>query len=599
MIKTNLENYLDFYSTLKNPGYAVLVTGEWGSGKTYQVLKAIPPDIQCHVSLFGLSKSEEVYSTVFAKMYPGKNFAKKVLEMTKDISSEVAGLTLGAGTIAGGLLSPLIKQTVDKEKIIIFDDLERCSIPNDDILGVINQYVEHHQCRVIILAHDKKTHSDFIESKEKIIGHSIKIKPQLDEAATFFFQEHHNLNNFNYIKPIILNAFKRTDCKSLRVLKSLISDCSRLLNCLEPIYIKNKVAMKEVFTTFCLIDIEYRLGNLSAEDIPNIPITYVKFLTLVKENEKATEEVKLKNEKLIKFLNKYFLESLKRRTLGNDVLSSIFTEGNYPKDDILNDLKQSMYFYDQIKHPAWLTIYNFDNLESKDVRIAIDEMFNDLKNLKIVDIEDILHSFYASYILSNFKEIDLTFYDLYKLQIEYIDKLLENDLLLPEPLQYDHYGDSVYARPRKGSYWKNEAYQDYIDMVIEHIKLSRTKSKERRRTDYITDILSALESDYDRFRLLLVGDGEQAGLYSNIDILKDILPQDFLAHWFMQPIDKLDLITSILIKRYSNAKNSILINEKLWLSELCITIMFEAKNYQGIDRARIERLVPLGTSSMF
>ena len=599
MSKTNLENYLDFYSTLQNPGYAVLVTGEWGSGKTYQVLKAIPEEIQCHVSLFGLSKSEDVYSTVFAKMYPGKSFAKKILEMTKDVSSEVAGLTFGAGAIAGGLLSPLIKQTVDKEKIIIFDDLERCSIPNDDILGVINQYVEHHQCRVIILAHDKKTHSDFIESKEKIIGHSIKINPQLEEAAICFFQEHHNLNNFNYIKPIILSAFKKTDCMSLRVLKSLISDCSRLLSCLEPLYIKNKLAMNELFTTFCLIDIEYRLGNLSAEDIPNIPVSYLQFLSFTKENEKANAEIQQKNKKLIGFLNKHFLDSLKKRMLGNDVLTSIFTEGNYPRIEIINDLKKSRFFYDQIKHPAWLTIYNFDNLDSKDVRNAINEMFNGFKNLAIVDIEDILHSFYASYMLSNIRELDLTFYDLYDFQIEYIDKLFENNLLLAEPLQYNPYGDSVYTRPRKGSYWKNDAYQYYIDMVIEHIKIRRKESQIRKRSDYIADILSALESDYDRFRLLLIGDGEQVGLFSNIDILKDIPPIDFLAHWFMQPLTKIDLITSILLKRYGNAKNSIVINEKLWLSELCTTIMLEAKNYQGIDRARIERLIPLGTFSMF
>lgn len=599
MIKTNLENYLEFYSNLKNPGYAVLVTGEWGSGKTHQVLKAIPLEIQCHVSLFGLSKSEEVYSTVFAKMYPGKNFAKKLLEMTKDISGEVSGLTLGAGAIAGGLLSPLIKQTVDKDKIIIFDDLERCSIPNADILGVINQYVEHHQCRVIILAHDKKTHSDFIESKEKIIGHSIKITPQFDEAASCFFLQHHNLNNFSYIKPIILEAFKKTDCKSLRILKNLISDCSRLLYCLEPKHIKNKLAMRELFNSFCIINVEYRLGNINSEDIPDIPISYLKFLSLTKEIEKAPEELRLKKEKLITFLDKHFLDNLRVRTLGNDVLESIFTEGNYPKSEIINDLMNSKFFYDQIKHPAWLTIYNFDNLESKVVKDAIDEMFNDLKGLKILDIEDIMHTFYAAYMLSDIQEIDLTFNRLYDFQIDYINNLLEKDLLLPENLQYDPHGDNVYTRPRKGSYWKNDKYQHYMDMVIDHIKSSRKVSQQRRYPVYIADILSALESDINRFRILLIGDGEQAGLYANIDILKHIHPQDFLIHWLMQPTIKLDMVGSILLKRYSNAKHSILINEKLWLSELCVTIMFEAKNYKGIDKSRIERLIPYGTFSMF
>ncbi|ECR7588392.1 hypothetical protein F2C00_09385, partial [Salmonella enterica] len=163
MNKTNLEIYLDYYIGLDAPGFAVLVTGEWGSGKTFQVMNAIPSNLQCHVSLFGIVDSQEVYSTVFSKMFPGKNFAKKLIEMTKDISGEIDGLTFGAGSLAGNILSPLIKLTVDRNKIIIFDDLERCPMSNKEIFGVINQYIEHHQCKVVILAHDKEAHNEFIK----------------------------------------------------------------------------------------------------------------------------------------------------------------------------------------------------------------------------------------------------------------------------------------------------------------------------------------------------------------------------------------------------------------------------------------------------
>ena len=599
MIKTNLENYLDFYLTLRNPGYAVLVTGEWGSGKTHQVLKAIPLESQCHVSLFGISKSEEVYSTVFAKMYPGKHFAKKLLEITKDISSEVAGFTLGAGAIAGGLISPMIKQTVDKDKVIIFDDLERCVMPNNDILGVINQYVEHHQCRVIILAHDKKTRTEFIESKEKIIGHTIKIVPQVDEAAAHFFRQHYNLNNYTYIHSIILHAFTLTDCKSLRILKSLISDCNRLLNCLEPMYIKNDAAMGQLFFTFCIVDVEFRWGNISSEDILNIPTSYMNYLTLLREIEKAPAEIKEKKEKLTDFLNKYYVNNLRERILGNDLLELIFTEGSYPNHEITNALKTSKFYFDKIKRPAWVTIYNFDSLDSKIVRKAIDEMFDDLKNLRITDIEDIMHSFCMSYLLSDIKEIDLTFNDLYESQVGYINNLLENDLLSPEPLEYNPFTDSIYTRPKKSSYWIKDSYQDYVDMIIEHIKYSRKRSQEKKHPIYIADILSALESNFTRFKELLLGNKEQAGLYANIDILKYISPQDFLIHWLMQPISNYDLISSVLVQRYKNASFSILKNEKLWLSELCVSIMLEAGEYEGIDKARIERLIPMGTFTMF
>lgn len=109
---------------------------------------------------------------------------------------------------------------------------------NKEIFGVINQYIEHHQCKVIILAHDKETHNDFIKTKEKIIGHTIQIEPQIDDAAGVFFSEKFKLNNFNAIKPVIIGAFLKTNCKSLRILKYLINDCHRLLECLEPIHLK-------------------------------------------------------------------------------------------------------------------------------------------------------------------------------------------------------------------------------------------------------------------------------------------------------------------------------------------------------------------------
>lgn len=41
---THLTDYLSYFQTLKSPGYAVLVTGDWGVGKTHQVRQSIPKD---------------------------------------------------------------------------------------------------------------------------------------------------------------------------------------------------------------------------------------------------------------------------------------------------------------------------------------------------------------------------------------------------------------------------------------------------------------------------------------------------------------------------------------------------------------------------
>lgn len=591
MAKTNLENYLDFYINLESPGYAVLITGEWGSGKTHQVLQAIPLDLQCHISLFGINKPEEVYGTVFAKMYPGKHFAKKFLELTKDVSGEFSNVTFGAGGLVGGLISPLIKQTVDKKKIIIFDDLERCSIPNTDILGVINQYVEHHQCRVIIIAHDEKTHSEFISSKEKVIGHTIKVTPQIDEAAALFFSLNRNINNFSYIKPIIKSAFLKTDCKSLRILKGVISDCNRLLRCLEPTHIRNLEAMRGLFNSFSIISIEYRLGNISSENITNLPATIIEYMAYDREVEKASPEKNKENQKLTDFLRKYYSGELRDRILSNDLLGMILSEGNYPKEEIKTALKNSKFFFEKSKHPSWLTIYNFDSLESDVVRAAIVDMFDDLKKLKIIEIKEIIHSFCISYMLSDAGEINDSFDELYDFQIDYINRLLQEDLLPPEPLPYDPLSDAIYTRPGGSAYWIYDSYRSYIDSVILHLKKSRKKSQEKKYPSYIDEILSALENNLGQFRLLMLGDNLKAGLYSQIDILKHIPPQDFLIHWLMLPRPLQDKVTSILSERYRKAGLNVLSNEKQWLIDLFLEVIIEAKKNKGIDKVRIERLV--------
>ena len=61
---SHLKKCLDNYTALNGPGYAVLVTGAWGTGKTYQVQECIPEDERCYVSLYGVQTVEQLHSDV-------------------------------------------------------------------------------------------------------------------------------------------------------------------------------------------------------------------------------------------------------------------------------------------------------------------------------------------------------------------------------------------------------------------------------------------------------------------------------------------------------------------------------------------------------
>lgn len=587
MNKNNLETYLDYYLGLDAPGFAVLVTGEWGSGKTFQVMKAVPLKVQCHVSLFGISNSDEIYNTIFAKMFPGRNFAKKALEITKDISGEMNGVTLGASSLVGNLLGPLIKQTVDKEKVVIFDDLERCPMLTQEILGVINQYVEHHQCKVIILAHDEKTHGDFTKTKEKIIGHTIRIEPKIDDAAAVFFSEKFKLNNFMAIKPIITEAFKKTNCKSLRILKYIINDCSRLLDCLEPIYLKNTTAMNALFNFFCIVSIENKMGMITTSDIKDIPDDYYPF-TSTEQNDEIDEDTKNK----INFYKKYTDMDLRSGILDFSLTAKIIETGYYPKNEILKSLGESRFFLQQFDTPPWLIIINFDNQNSTVVREAIHEMFEKIRTLAITDIGEILHSFCLSYLLSEELEINKTFDELLIIQKNYIDSLLHNNLLLPESLLYDPFNNDIYENSHSHSYWIKDSYREYFNEIVAHLQDCRKKAKIKRYPLYAEKLLNALDSDLEIFKKLLIGDASESGLFSNIDIMNSIEPDDFIIHWLLLPVESWSKVQSILNARYRRAPHTIVANEKLWLQKIIVSLTLEAELYKGLDSTRIKRLIP-------
>lgn len=599
MSNDHLKSYFDYYLKLNSPGYAVLVTGEWGSGKTYQTLNAIPKEIQCHVSLFGISNTREIYSSVFAKMYPGKNFAKKAVNLTKDITSEIDGITFGAGAFIGNLLDSMIKESVDKDKVIIFDDLERCPLDNKEVLGVINQYVEHHQCRVIILAHDKKIHDDFLKSKEKIIGHTIKVTPQIDEAGDVFFSSNYKINNFKKIKPVILDSFTKTGCQSLRVLKYVINDCERLLNCLEPKHIKNIDAMQSLFITFCIINSEYRIGNLTYNDIEGIHENYNEISFRLNDDEFKEENLNEHQKRMVTFLRKYNEFEIISSLIDYQLLSKIMETGDFPKNKIISSINTSNYFINKQKTPAWLTIISFDRVDDDIINDAINELFENIKTLKLTDIGELIHSFCILYMLSENNIIDMDFDELERFEKDYINSIFDAGLLPSVPLVEGVLDDDVYERSYGHMYWIRKSYENHVENVITHLKQKRKETLLHQYPSFSKEILTALEYDIEKFKYIILGSASEPGIYSQIDILNSISHDDFLISWLMLPVEHWDKVRMVLNARYKRAQYNLLQKEKDWIYGLCVSLMLEAQTLSGLQRSRIERLIPYSALRAF
>jgi len=382
-------DYLKFYQSLSKPGYAVLIRGEWGAGKTHTI-KEIYKNEMYYVSLFGLTTQKEIYSSVFLTMFPMRSKSKSFVERLKGTSLRTESVTFGVGNVVGGLADAFIKEKVKNDKVIVFDDLERASLDIKQILGVINKYIEHHDCRVVVIAHDEKIEKEFSEIKEKIFGQIIQIVPDINKTLGQFIRTSRSPEAAKKIEPFLLEIFVASKCQSLRILKHIIEDCLRLYGCLEKRHLENTTSIRKLFNLFCAFNISYRSGEINSKEMINRIESSIKAYTDKQKGD--TEENKYQRMKS-KFQSEAVTVNFESNRLSDEILISTIRNGFFDKDEITNHLDNSHYF-SYVKHiPCWKSLMDFDELTDQEIQVTLDKLSDDEKNLNITDYGDILHTF--------------------------------------------------------------------------------------------------------------------------------------------------------------------------------------------------------------
>ena len=295
-MEQSLKHYLDYYSSLTSPEYAILVTGPWGVGKTHQVRKLLPACKSHYISLFGLTSLSEIHDAVLAEVDPTFAKAKKYLPAimsTLSTAVQIPQLT----SLTPGFYQALLRKRVKPTKILIFDDLERCSVVAADLLGAMNTYIEHHTCKVIIIAHDSNqiAHDSALVNtlktqKEKIIGQTIRVIPDT-ESAFENFQSRYGCVPYNSFltdhRKEIISIFVESKVDSLRILRSIIDDLSRLYEALDEKHLSNDQALKELVSLHGALNLEVRFGLLEEQDLVNRTSSKIRYL--LRSSDKSTD----------------------------------------------------------------------------------------------------------------------------------------------------------------------------------------------------------------------------------------------------------------------------------------------------------------------
>lgn len=593
-MSSNLEEYLVYYKDCKKPGYAILVTGDWGVGKTFQIMHAIPEEQRYYVSLFGLHTTDEVVSEVFASMFPTQAKLRKAISAVKDTTVEVGGIgTMALSGLVSGVANAFLRQQIKNDRVIIFDDLERCSLCLKEILGVINLYVEHHGCRVVVIAHDEKLTSEFVDAKEKLFGQTIRVEPQIDSAFKKFVAEFVKEQNFKFFENHMAEIIETFNCSgigSLRILRHVIEDLARLQNVLSGNYLQNDDAMVELVRLFSALAIEVRRGRIGQEELRER--AHVRIAYEVKKLNGKSKNIEPEKPRFVVAAEQYPSINFGSTLLTDEALIQMLIHGRFDQDLIRCSLDNSAYFIKPKEAQPWMVFMQFGELEDEVAETAMRQLMEQFKARKITNPGEILHLFSLRLMMAENGLLEKDYAAVTSECRSYVDDLVSAEKL--PSIDLEERFDPFLSRGYCGyAYWVSDAYRKYFNDLMGYLFDAQKTVLRTKFAGLSDELVSLVEEDGDGFYNKVCFSGK-GGVYASIPILATISPVRFVSAWMRSHPSNWYSIQQALIDRYQGGRIKYDLKEEAnWIQDVITLLENDASAAKGIRKVRINRVIPL------
>lgn len=334
-----VESILDYIRS-DYTDYAIMINGEWGSGKTYFWNNKIKPKIESmqlngkrytaiYMSLYGISNLEEISKKIFIEttQLMDKNL-KKFMDASgvKNIP-EYAKTGLDMANFFG------VTQNGDRidygqffstdDKVLCFDDLERANVDVIDILGYINNFVEHDHIKTIIICNEKelstklknsnlemktfiatylldkenklniKTDKPMVERirdtieyvfdkandyeriKEKLIGETFEYAPEFNYIINGLLMRYENCPDLiRFLREntnLIISTFNKSGTRNLRILKHSLTNFKKIFDMVNKYYPNTNHRVLQTMLIFTIaISFEIKAGKITKDKFVNI-----------------------------------------------------------------------------------------------------------------------------------------------------------------------------------------------------------------------------------------------------------------------------------------------------------------------------------------
>jgi len=578
-VSEHLKDYLGYYKELVSPGYAVLVTGEWGVGKTFQIKKLFPQSDAYYVSLFGLNCADGIAAAVFAAMYPTSTKIGQANKKFGDISIASGSLAFSAaGGLTSSVVSAFLKKRVNKDKPIIFDDLERCGVRSKELLGIINNYVEHHGCRVIAIAHDEKLVSAISEYKEKVFGQTIHLSLDASSVYETIIPLHGEREYLLEYKPLILSVFEESGCQSVRVLKQAIRSVVRFLECIDNEHYSQNNAFSRLLKEFLAFQFEVASGGLKADDIGKR-----RTFIVPREGEERPER------KIEAAERKYENIYLQSAIFSHELLIDMHCKGIFEEEQIGNELRESRYF-SKVEDGAWRKVISFDELEDDQVHAAVQELEGQFHNRELHKVGEMLHMFSLRMMLAEYGEIDQGFDEIVQECKRYIDDISKKKLL-PRKDADPHFTHSLSTGSYGYGYWVVDSYEANFNELLKYLIDAIDEATIDAMADEKDNILKEMMSDNCELykRICYTADGPNN--LHHLPVLSSIEPAEFVDVFLKAPKANWRNIELALKRRRSNARRDESLKYEIeWVKTFAELLEEVAQKGRGLSKARLLRV---------
>ena len=388
-----MKSVIKNYCAIEAPGYAIMINGNWGIGKTYFVkayFDSLPTLKMIYVSLYGITDKyqidDQIFSALIGNVKASDNEIKKAADLVGSVFSTFGDKTQGSAigalaSTAGGLIKSKALKNIGNDTVIVFDDLERADISPYLCMSKINEFVEHQKLKVIILCDEEKiSDQKYCEYKEKVVLHTNHLERSLQEITDICFKtvgRFSDCSQVNFFKNQFLITLGQVKSNNLRTLVHGLSCFKTLvdkINSMDSSLKGNDIVADLLFPSLVLA-IGYREYNVDLNSLKKI-VTQLSDLSF---SYYMTKE-KDKDRKLTP-LDKFYEEVVAKATKNIDFMSvfELVCKGHLSEEMLIDDMNR----WDIIKRGNDYPITSFDHTSA-----ISDEEFTLIVNKAYVILDD-------------------------------------------------------------------------------------------------------------------------------------------------------------------------------------------------------------------